>query len=147
MNTTKKIALGSDHAGFELKEALKTYISDDLGYEVIDYGTHNSDSVDYPHYGKLVATHVAQGDATLGILVCGTGLGIGIAANKIEGIRCAIVSEPYSAALSRQHNDANMLAIGARVVGLGTAQLIVKTFLESEFEGDRHARRVNMIEN
>ena len=143
--TLPTIALASDHAGLELKNELKEYIID-MGYTVEDFGTHSIDSVDYPSYGKIVANEVVSGNYDLGILVCGTGLGIGITANKVKGVRCAIVSEPYSAMLSRQHNNANVIAIGARVVGSGIAKLIIKTWLEAEFEEDRHARRVSMIE-
>lgn len=141
-----KIALASDHAGFELKNELVAYVAT-LGYETEDLGTHSLESVNYPTYGKLVGEAVASGRFDLGILVCGTGIGIGIAANKVPGIRCATCSEPYSAMLSRQHNDANILALGARVVGDGMAKLMVKSWLEAEFEGERHSLRINLLEN
>jgi len=141
---TMKIAIGCDHGGYELKEALKTFIQD-KGAEVVDMGTNSTASVDYPVYGQAVAEHVASSDADLGILVCGTGLGMSYVANKVKGIRCACVSDVFSAEMSRLHNNANVLAIGARVVGLGLATKIVETFLGTEFEGGRHNKHVDMI--
>lgn len=139
-----KIALGCDHGGYELKEAIKKYITD-KGVEVLDCGTHSTDSVDYPDYGVKVAEAVSQGEADQGILICGTGLGMSYVANKVKGIRCACVSDVFSAEMSKLHNNANVLALGARVVGLGLGLKIVETWLGAEFEGGRHNRRVDMI--
>jgi ribose 5-phosphate isomerase B len=139
-----KIAIGCDHGGYELKEALKAYI-EGRGAEVLDFGTYSSESVDYPVYGQKVAEAVSQKEADLGILICGTGLGMSYVANKVKGIRCACVSDVFSAEMARLHNDANVLAMGARVVGLGLATKIAETFLGTEFEGGRHQRRVDMI--
>lgn len=141
---TKIIAFGSDHAGFELKETLKTYVAS-LGYEIKDYGTHNDDSTDYPIYGKRVGEAIRDHEADLGIAICGTGIGISLAANKVEGVRAAPVSDAFSAEYARRHNDANILAMGSRVVGPGLAEVLVKTFLDAEFEGGRHQRRVDEI--
>ncbi|MBE6476999.1 MAG: ribose 5-phosphate isomerase B [Propionibacteriaceae bacterium] len=140
-----RIAFGADHAGYELKERLVEYVRS-KGHETIDVGTHSLDSVDYPSFGKAAAQRVLDGEADLAVLVCGTGIGIGMSAGKMPGIRCAMVSEPYSAHLARQHNDANALALGARVLGPGLAEMIVDEFLQTPFEGGRHARRVGMIE-
>jgi len=139
-----KVALGCDHGGFELKEAIKKYISD-KGVEVVDFGTYTTDSVDYPEYGMKVAEAVSQGEVEQGILICGTGLGMSYVANKVKGIRCACVSDVFSAEMSKLHNDANVLALGARVVGLGLGLKIVETWLGTEFEGGRHQRRVDLI--
>lgn len=139
-----KIAIGCDHGGYELKEAIKEYI-ESKGAEVVDFGTYSTDSVDYPEYGQKVAEAVKMNEADLGVLICGTGLGMSYVANKVTGIRCACVSDVFSAEMSRLHNNANVLAIGARVVGLGLAMKIVETFLGTEFEGGRHNRRVDMI--
>lgn len=140
-----KIAIGSDHGGFERKESLKKYL-EEQGHEVIDVGTNSTDSVDYPEFGHAAAKKVQSGQCEFGVIICGSGIGIGIAANKIPGIRCAIVSEPYSASLARAHNNANMVSIGARLIGEDMSKIIVKTFLETEFEGGRHLRRVESIE-
>ena len=138
------IALGSDHAGLPLKlEIIK--LLDELGLEYTDYGTDSLARCDYPVYGKKAAEAVAKGECERGIIFCGTGIGISIAANKVPGIRCAVCSECYSAVLSREHNDANMLALGARVVGAGLARMIVTQWLEAKFEGGRHADRVALI--
>jgi len=139
-----KVAIGADHGGYELKEAIKAYIKD-KGVEVIDMGTNNDASVDYPIYGQAVAEKVASEEADLGILICGTGLGMSYVANKVKGIRCACVSDVFSAEMSRLHNNANVLSMGARVVGLGLAMKIVETFLGTEFEGGRHNKRVDMV--
>ncbi|CEG94169.1 ribose 5-phosphate isomerase B [Propionibacterium freudenreichii] len=139
-----RIAMGSDHAGFELKEHLKGYLQD-KGHEVIDVGTHSTESVDYPIYGAAAARKVADGEAVTAIVVCGTGVGIGIAANKVHGIRCAITSDVYTARMSRAHNNANALALGGRVIADGLAEEIVDVWLATDFEGGRHARRVNEI--
>ena len=138
------IALGSDHAGLPLKlEIIK--LLDELGLEYTDYGTDSLARCDYPVYGRKAAESVANGECERGIIFCGTGIGISIAANKVPGIRCAVCSECYSAVLSREHNDANMLALGARVVGAGLARMIVTQWLEAKFEGGRHADRVALI--
>ncbi len=139
-----KIALGCDHGGFELKEEIKKYI-ESKGVEVVDYGTHSTESVNYPEYGMKVAESVSTKTTDFGILVCGTGLGMSYVANKVKGIRCACVSDVFSAEMSKLHNDANVLALGARVVGMGLALKIVETWLGSEFEGGRHQKRVDMI--
>jgi ribose 5-phosphate isomerase B len=139
------IALASDHGGFEMKEDIKKFLAE-LNLPCRDFGTHTAESCDYPRYGYLAAKAVAEGSCDKGIIVCGTGLGISFAANKVKGIRAAVCSDCFSAVLSRQHNDANMLALGARVVGPGLARLIVKMWLEAEFEGGaRHQRRVDQI--
>ena len=138
------IALGSDHAGLPLKlEIIK--LLDELGLEYTDYGTDSLARCDYPVYGKKAAEAVANGECERGIIFCGTGIGISIAANKVPGIRCAVCSECYSAVLSREHNDANMLALGARGVGAGLARMIVTQWLDAKFEGGRHADRVALI--
>lgn len=139
-----KIALGSDHAGFNLKEEILRYLND-RGYEVTNFGTNSADSCDYPDFGRLVAEAVVNGEADKGILVCGTGIGISIAANKVPGIRAAHCTDTFSAHSSREHNDANVLALGERVTGVGLALDIVDSFLSSEFLGGRHANRVNKI--
>ena len=142
-----RIAMGADHAGFELKDHLAEMLRG-KGHEVDDLGTNSGDSVDYPDFAAAVARKVTSAEAStadLGILVCGTGVGIGIAANKIRGVRAATCNEIYSAAMARAHNDANVLAIGARVVGVGLAEEIVHAFLGTEFEGGRHGRRVGKI--
>jgi ribose 5-phosphate isomerase B len=139
------IALASDHGGFEMKEDIKKLLDElNAGYQ--DFGTYTAESCDYPRYGYLAAKAVAEGACDKGIIVCGTGLGISFAANKVKGIRAAVCSDCFTAVLSRQHNDANMLALGARVVGPGLARLIVKMWLETAFEGgERHQRRVDQI--
>ncbi len=138
------IAIGSDHAGFRLKEEITKYLQC-RGLEFRDFGTFSAESTDYPDYGEAVGKAVASGECEKGILVCGTGVGIGISANKVRGVRCAVCSECYSAQMARLHNDANVIAIGERVVGPGLALKIVETFLDTEFEGGRHARRVGKI--
>lgn len=139
-----KIAIAADHGGFELKDSMVEYIKS-LGNEVLDLGTNSADSVDYPDYAKKVCEEIQQGNSDLGILICGTGIGMSLAANKFEGIRAACVSDVYSAKMSRNHNNANVLCIGARVIGDEVAKLIIKTFLENEFEAGRHQRRVDKI--
>lgn len=138
------IAIGSDHGGYELKDALKDYI-ESKGGQVIDAGTYGPESVDYPIYGQAVAEKVSNKEADLGILICGTGLGMSYVANKVKGIRCACVSDVFSAEMARLHNDANVLALGARVVGLGLAMKIVEAFLGTNFEGGRHQKRIDLI--
>lgn len=139
-----KIAIGSDHGGFKLKEEIKSYLAE-LGYEYHDFGTFSPEAVDYPDFARKVAEAVAKGDYERGILICGTGIGIGIAANKVPGIRAALCHDTFSARASREHNDANILTMGERVIGPGLAKEIVKVWLESEFAGGRHARRVEKI--
>ena len=140
------IALGSDHGGWALKQEVMKHL-DARGLEYKDYGTYSEDSCDYPVYGKAVAHAVADGDCDRGILICGTGIGISITANKVPGIRAALCGDCFSAEATRLHNDANILAMGARVVGSGLALKIVDTFLDTPFSGDeRHVRRINMIE-
>ncbi|MDW8552855.1 MULTISPECIES: ribose 5-phosphate isomerase B [Staphylococcus] len=139
-----KIAIGNDHVGFELKPAIKTYLKE-LGHEVIDIGTNSSERTNYPDYGKQVATSVVEKKADLGILICGTGIGISIAANKVSGIRAVVCSEPYTAKLSREHNNTNILAFGSRVIGSELAKMIVKEWLEAKFEGGRHQDRIDSI--
>lgn len=139
-----KIAIGSDHAGYRLKTEIFEYLTK-KGYDLIDFGTNSLDSCDYSDYGFKVGEAVVNGVAEKGILVCGTGIGISIAANKIPGIRAAHCTDTFSAHSSREHNDANILALGERVTGVGLALDIVDSFLTSEFEGGRHATRVNKI--
>lgn len=139
-----KIAIGGDHTAVELKKIIKEHLLG-KGHEVVDYGTNDSASVDYPKYGEIVARAVAAGECRLGVLICGTGIGISLAANKVPGIRAAVCSEPYSAKMSRLHNDANIIAFGARVVGSELAKMIVDEFLNAEFQGGRHQTRVDMI--
>ncbi|MDQ0507959.1 Ribose-5-phosphate isomerase B [Aedoeadaptatus ivorii] len=141
-----KIAMGADHAGYRRKEALKEYLQD-LGHEITDVGTDSTDRVDYPAFGKKAAELVAEGSCEKGIVICGSGIGIGIAANKVRGVRCAMVSEPYSAKLARRHNDANMIAMGARTIGGDMTREIARAFLEEEFEGGRHSARVEQLED
>ena len=139
-----KVAIGADHAGFELKEYLAQRLRD-MGHEVVDKGAHSLESVDYPDFGAAVASAVVDAEVDRGILVCGTGIGIGIAANKVPGIRAAICTDAFTARMSRAHNDANIVSLGSRVVGAGVAEDIVREFLATEFEGGRHARRVDKI--
>ncbi|MBQ6819938.1 MAG: ribose 5-phosphate isomerase B [Clostridium sp.] len=140
----KKIAIGSDHGGIQLKAEIKKFLLEE-GYEVKDFGTNTTDSCDYSDYALPVAEAVAAKEYDFGILVCGTGIGIGIAANKVPGIRAALCSDTFSAHATREHNDANILTLGQRVVGPGLALDIVKVFLNSEFEGGRHQTRINKI--
>lgn len=140
------IALASDHVGRELKIAIMEFL-DELNLPYKDFGTYSTERVNYPEYALKAANAVAQGECTKGILFCGTGVGIGIAANKVKGIRCVVCSDCYSAKLSREHNDTNMLALGSRVVGTDLARLIVKNWLEGEFEGGRHQIRIDQIHN
>ena len=138
------IALGCDHGGYELKQEIKKYL-DEKGIEYKDYGCDSLDSVDYPVYAKKVAHAILDGECEKGILICGTGLGISLAANKVKGVRAAVCSEPFTAKMSRAHNNCNILAFGARVVGAELAKMIVETWLDTEFEGGRHQRRVDML--
>ncbi|MDY3973841.1 MAG: ribose 5-phosphate isomerase B [Veillonella caviae] len=139
-----KVAIGADHGGFRLKEAIKPVL-DSLGVEYKDFGTHSEDSVDYPDISAPVAQAVAIGEYDRGILICGTGIGIGIAANKVPGIRAALCHDTFSAHASREHNNANILTMGERVIGPGLASDIVKIWLTTEFEGGRHERRIAKI--
>lgn len=139
-----KIAIGNDHAALELKNHIVDYLVRE-GHEVVNFGTDTPASTDYPIYGARVAHAVANGECERGVVICGTGIGISISANKVKGIRCALCSEPVSAKLTRQHNDANVLAMGARIIGPAMAEEIVHTFLTTEFEGGRHSRRVELI--
>ena len=141
------IAICSDHGGFELKKEVMAHL-DARGLEYKDFGTYSDASCDYPVYGKAVAKAVASGECERGIIICGTGIGISIAANKVHGIRAALCGDCFSAEATRQHNDANVLALGARVVGPGLALKIVDTFLDTPFSnGERHIRRIEMIED
>jgi ribose 5-phosphate isomerase B len=139
-----RIHLGADHAGFELKEQLRATLGE-LGHEVVDVGTDGEGSVDYPDYAAAVAHAVADGDADFGVLVCGTGLGMAIAANKVPGVRAVQVSDPQMARMARLHNDANVLTLPGRHIGVATAAEIVAAFIGTEFEGGRHQRRVDKI--
>ena len=140
------IGIGSDHGGFALKEAIKKHL-EERGLEYKDYGTYSDASCDYPVYGRAVAKAVAAGECQLGILICGTGIGISITANKVPGVRAALCSDCFSAEATRLHNNANILALGARVLGEGLALKIVDTVLDTPFSNDeRHIRRISMIE-
>ena len=140
-----KIGIASDHGGFALKEIIKKEFKDKV--EIIDYGTDSEESVDYPDFGQALGKAVVKGEVERGIVICGTGIGISIAANKVKGVRCALCNDLFSAQMSRRHNDANVLAMGGRVIGDVLAIEIVKIFLEEEFEGGRHAKRVEKINN
>ncbi|GGB12324.1 ribose 5-phosphate isomerase B [Macrococcus hajekii] len=139
-----KIAIASDHGGYQYKEAIKKRL-DELDIEYKDFGTHSSDSVDYPDYARPVSEGVTSGAFDKGILVCGTGIGMSIAANKVKGIRCALVHDVFTAQVTRRHNDSNVLALGQRVIGEGLALLIVETWLSNEYEGGRHQQRIDKI--
>ena len=139
-----KIGIGNDHSALELKAEIIEFV-ESMGHEVIDYGTKTKESCDYPVYGEAVGRAVVNREVDLGILICGTGLGISMAANKVKGVRAAVCSEPFTAKMSRAHNNANIIAFGARVVGAELAKMIVETFLTTEFEGGRHQRRVDLI--
>lgn len=141
----KHIAIGADHAGYQLKQAIVQFLVTS-GYSVEDMGTHSEDSVDYPDYGLRVAQAVATGKADLGILICGTGIGMSIVANKVQGIRAAVATDCYMARMAREHNDANILCLGGRVVGAGSALDIVQVFLATPVAGERHARRIEKIQ-
>ena len=139
-----KLAIGNDHTALEMKAAIKAHLEEN-GYEVLDLGTNSTDSCDYPVYGEKVGRAVVDGEADLGIAICGTGVGISLAANKVKGVRACVCSEPYTAKLSRMHNDSNVLAFGARVIGVELAKMIVDEWLNASFEGGRHQRRVDML--
>ncbi|KUO61972.1 MAG: ribose-5-phosphate isomerase [Gracilibacter sp. BRH_c7a] len=139
-----KVALGSDHGGYELKKIIKENLLE-KGYEILDFGTESSKSVDYPEYGFKVGQAVVAKEAELGVVVCGTGIGISISANKVKGIRAALCTDSYMARMAREHNNANILALGARVIGSGVALDIVDTFINTAFSEFRHARRLEII--
>ena len=145
MIANKRIVLSSDHAAIDLRQAVARH-AEAKGWEVVDIGPTTPESTHYPKHGEAAARHVASGDCRFGIILCGTGQGIMMAANKVKGIRCGVCADEFSANMIRQHNDANMLSIGARVTGEGLALAIVDAFLSAEFEGGRHATRVEMIE-
>ena len=144
MSSPPAIAIGSDHAGLPLKSALKAAL-EAAGHPVLDFGTESPASVDYPDFAHAACAAVEDGRARFGVLVCGSGIGMSIAANKVDGIRCALCNDVYSAKMARGHNDANVLAMGARVIGRGTALMILDHFLSSTFEGGRHSTRVAKI--
>ena len=139
-----KIAIASDHGGYDYKQELIPYI-ESLGHQVLDLGCHGPASVDYPDYGIPCAQAVARGEADRGVVICGTGIGISISANKVPGIRCALCIDPVMARLTREHNDANMLAMGGRIIGIELAKGIVQAFLSTEFSGGRHKTRIDKI--
>ena len=139
-----KLSLSCDHGAYALKEHMKTYLTE-KGHEVVDCGTYSADSCDYPIFAKAAAELVASGECERGIVLCTTGIGISISANKVKGIRCALCGDAFSAEMTRRHNDANMLAIGAGIVGKNLAERIVDVFLTTEFEGGRHQRRVDLM--
>lgn len=139
-----KIAIGNDHAATELKFQIKEYL-ESQGHEVINFGTDSNDSCNYPEFGEAVGKAVASGEAEAGVLICGTGVGISIAANKVNGVRAVVCSEPVTAKLSKAHNNSNIVAFGARIVGFETAKAIVDAWLTTEYEGGRHQKRVDML--
>ena len=140
-----KIAMGNDHSAVEMKTVIREYV-EAKGYEVIDFGTNTSESCDYPEYGEKVGRAVASGEADYGIAICGTGVGISIAANKVKGIRACVCSEPCTARLSKMHNDSNVLAFGSRIIGPEMAIMITDAWLDAKYEGsDRHERRIAML--
>ena len=140
-----KIAIGNDHVAVEMKKQISEYLKS-LGHEVINFGTDSEERCDYPVIGEAVARSIANGEVERGIVICGTGIGISLAANRVRGVRAVVCSEPYSATLSRKHNKTNVLAFGARVIGIELAKLIVKSWLDTEFEGGRHEKRVQMLD-
>ena len=144
MTTSLRIALSSDHAAIDLRQAIAKHITA-LGWEAVDIGPTTTESTHYPKHGEAAARLVASGDCRLGIILCGTGQGIMMAANKVKGIRCGVCSDTFSARMIREHNDANMLSLGVRVLGEGLALDVVDAFLAAQFEGGRHATRVDMI--
>ena len=139
-----KIGIGNDHAAVEMKNEVVEFLKG-LGHEVVNFGTDTHESCNYPEYGEKVGRAVVAGDVDAGILICGTGVGISLAANKVKGVRAVVCSEPYSAKLSKQHNNTNVLAFGARVIGIELAKMIITEWLNAEFEGGRHQTRVDMI--
>ena len=143
--SARRVAIGSDHGGYELKEVLKRAIGEEMGWEVHDCGTHSTDAVDYPDYAAAVAREVSSGRAARGIVVDAAGIGSTMAANKVAGVRCALCHDDVTVRNAREHNDANVLALGARIVHRGAATRIVRLFLQTEFAGGRHERRVRKI--
>ena len=141
-----RIAIGSDHGGYEYKEQIVSHLKE-KGYECVDVGTYSTDSCDYPVIARTVTTKITAGEADRGILICGTGIGMYIVANKVKGIRAALCGDTFSARASRAHNNSNVLCLGERVIGINLAMDIVDIWLESKFEGGRHQRRVDMMEN
>ncbi len=139
-----KLAIGNDHAAYEMKLEIKEYL-ESKGHEVVDFGTHSTESCNYPEFGEAVGRVVASGEVDGGVLICGTGIGISISANKVKGVRAAVCSEPVSAALTKKHNNANIIAFGARIVGMETAKAIVDAWLDAEYEGGRHQKRIDMM--
>lgn len=139
-----KLGIGNDHAAYEMKLEIKEYL-ESKGYEVIDFGTHSTESCNYPEFGEAVGRAVAAGEVDGGVLICGTGIGISISANKVKGVRAAVCSEPVSAALTKKHNNANIIAFGARIVGIEMAKAIVDAWLNAEYEGGRHQKRIDMM--
>ncbi|WP_196590772.1 ribose 5-phosphate isomerase B [Pectinatus frisingensis] len=139
-----KIAIGNDHVAYKMKQEIVEYLTQN-GYDVLNFGTDSTERCDYPVYGEKVAHAVVNKQVSAGILICGTGIGISLAANKVKGIRAAVCSEPYSAKLSKQHNNTNILAFGARVIGIETAKMIIDEWLNAKFEGGRHQKRIDMI--
>jgi len=139
-----KIILASDHVGYTIKKEIADFITN-MGHQVTDIGTHSEARTNYPGYGRKAADKLAAGEADRAILICGTGFGISLAANSVQGVRCVNCSEPYTALLSRQHNNSNALAIGARVIGIELAKMIIETWLNADFEGGRHGQRVDML--
>ncbi len=139
-----KIGIGNDHVAYKLKLEIVEHLRE-LGHEVVDFGHHNEERTDYPIYGEAVANAIVNKEIDCGVLICGTGVGISLAANKVNGIRAVVCSEPYSAMLSKQHNNSNIVAFGARVVGSELAKMIVDSWLNASYEGDRHERRLDMI--
>ncbi|BDU50434.1 ribose 5-phosphate isomerase B [Haliovirga abyssi] len=139
-----RIVMASDHGGLELKDFIKSYLLG-KGYDILDIGTNSEESVDYPDYGKNAGLKIMNGEADLGIIMCGSGIGISIAANKVKGIRAALCHDIYTARMCKQHNNANILAMGGRIIGKGLAIEMVETYLNTEFEGGRHQRRIDKI--
>ncbi len=139
-----KIVIANDHAAVDMKQEVAAYLTE-KGHEVINVGTDTKESCNYPEFGEKAARMVASGKADCGVLICGTGVGISLAANKVKGIRAAVCSEPVTARLTKQHNNANMIAFGARIVGMETAKAILDAYLDTEFEGGRHQKRIDMI--
>ncbi len=139
-----KIAIGNDHAAVAMKNEIKAYL-EELGHEGINFGTDTTDSVNYPEYGEAVGRAVAAQEVDCGVLICGTGVGISLAANKVKGVRAAVCSEPVTARLVKEHNNANIIAFGARIVGIEVAKEIVRAYLEAQFQGGRHQTRVDLI--
>lgn len=140
-----KLAIGCDHGGWELKEEILKFLNKIANIEVVDYGTHGKDSVDYPDYGRKISEAVSRGTVDRGVLICGTGIGMSIVANRFPKVRAALCHDHFTARMSRLHNDANILVMGERVIGKGVACEMVKTWLETEFEGGRHQKRLDKI--